>query len=70
MVLGSSYALSRNPELNLSLYDTDICQVQETKLLGIIIDNKLSWKKHINNIIAQMGNGISVVRRSKKQSNK
>lgn len=45
MVLGSNHTISKNPELNLRINDVCINQVHETKLLGIVIDNKLSWTK-------------------------
>lgn len=63
ILFGSSHIISSNPQLNIRINVISINQVQETKLLGITIDNKLSWKKHINKILAKMGNGISVIRR-------
>lgn len=50
-------------QLNLRINDVCINQVHETKLLGIVIDNKLSWTKHINKITAKMGGVISAIRR-------
>lgn len=58
ILFGSSHIISSDPQLNIRINDISINQVQETKLLGITIDNKLSWKKHINKILATMGNGI------------
>ena len=55
--------LNVKPDLNNYINEVPIIQVQEIKLLGIIIDNKLSWSKHINKIVAKMGNSISVVKR-------
>lgn len=48
-------------ESNLSLYVKDVIveQVQETKLLGIIVDSKLSWSKHIDKVVSKMGRGQS-----------
>lgn len=63
MVFGSNHTISKNPMLNLRINDVSINQVHETKLLGITIDNKLSWTKHINKITAKMGSGISAIRR-------
>lgn len=40
-----------------------LIQVQETKLLGVFLDERLSWSKHINKTVAKMGTGISVVKR-------
>lgn len=33
-----------------------------TKLLGVTVDSKLSWKKHIKKIV-KMGRGLSIMRR-------
>ena len=38
-------------------------QVKEAKLLGVIIDNKLNWKSHIENVINKISNVTGVVYR-------
>ena len=63
MIIGSNYNVARNPVLDIKLNDISIKQVHETKLLGVTVDNTLSWKKHICHIIAKMGRGISIIRR-------
>lgn len=40
-----------------------IKQVKETKLLGITIDNELTWKQHINKICIKMGGVLASVKR-------
>jgi hypothetical protein len=34
-------------------------EVEETKLLGVILDCKLLWSKHIDITVAKMGRGLS-----------
>lgn len=63
IVFGSNHTIRSNPVLNLTINNIGINQVQETKLLGIVIDSKLSWTNHINKITAKMGCAISVIRR-------
>lgn len=63
MILGSNYNINKNPVINIKINNTVIEQVHETRLLGVIVDSRLSWKKHISNIIAKMGRGISIMRR-------
>ena len=65
MVIGSYHSISKKPQLNLKIKEVCIKQVQETKLLGVVIDDKLTWKTHINKMVNKMGSGISVIRRCK-----
>lgn len=39
-------------EMNIPVY--------ETKLLDIIVDQHLTWSKHIENIASKMGGGVSM----------
>jgi hypothetical protein len=36
-------------------------QVEETKLLGVILDFKLPWSKHTDSMVVKMGRGLSVM---------
>jgi hypothetical protein len=38
-------------------------QVEETKLLGVTLDCKLSWSKNIDSMVVKMGRGLSVIKR-------
>lgn len=62
-VFGSKHLLMNEPKLKLYVKDMAVEQVQETKLLGIIVDSKLLWSKHIENVVSKMGRGLSVMRR-------
>ena len=64
MVVGSNYALRTDKTLSLSLQDATIEQVKEVKLLGVIIDETLSWSTQIKNTVGRMCNGIYAIRRS------
>lgn len=66
IVFGSNYSLRREPELKVYINNILIQQVKETKLLGIILDNKLSWSKHNDNTVKGMGKVLAVVRRCRK----
>ena len=63
ILLGSKHQLEENPKLDLFMNNIQIEQVYEVKLLGITIDNLMTWSKHIDNIVSRMGRGVSVVRR-------
>ena len=51
------------PTLNLYVGGMAVEQVQRTKLLGVIVDRKLSWSQHIDGVVNKMGRGLSVIRR-------
>ena len=38
----------------IKINGTEIAEVNETKFLGVIIDNQLSWKPHINALIKKL----------------
>jgi hypothetical protein len=38
----------------------EIEQVEVTKLLGVTLDCKLSWSKHIDTTLAKMGRSLSI----------
>ena len=55
--------LTNEPKLRLYVNDVAVEQVQETELLGIIFDNKLTWSKHIEKVINKMGKSLLTIRR-------
>ena len=43
--------------------NVEIDLVEETKLLGVTMDCKLSWSNHIDPTVARMGRGMSIIKR-------
>ena len=66
IIIGTNHSLSSKPKLSLTINKTVINQLEEVKLLGVIIDNKLSWDKHIQKVVTKMGNAISIIKRCAK----
>lgn len=52
----------RNDSLYIVLKGMEIDEVQDVKLLGVIIDDKWSCGKQINSIVKKMGRNISCFR--------
>lgn len=66
MAVGSKYFLKMTPTLHLLSGDTLIEQVEEIKLLGVIVDSKLSWNSQINQILQKMGRSMAIIRHCRK----
>ena len=50
---------------NIIFDDTPLERVSDIKFLGVTVDNKLSWKSHINNICNTISRNIGVINRLK-----
>ena len=51
---------------SLSIQGEVINQVKETKFLGVMVDNKLSWASHINYISKKISKGIGILCKARK----
>jgi len=53
--------LTRNTnaiDLNVSYENKQFSRIDSTKILGLIIDNNLSWHSHIDQMITKLNNSI------------
>ena len=67
----SSYLLYHNQKqlvsnFKIELNGVEIPRVNHAKLLGVWLDNKLSWDIHVNKLINRLKCGVGMLRRSKK----
>ena len=51
----------KTPTVNLKIDGELLSEVNKTKFLGIIIDNKLTWRDHINYISGKISRGIGIL---------
>ena len=51
--------------LNLSLGDHNIEWVSQSRLLGVTIDNKLTWSRHIQGVKKAFVNKLNLIKRSR-----
>ena len=51
-----------NPKFTVNLKNTIIEEQQTTSFLGVIIDNKLTWKSHIAHLCSKISKGIAILR--------
>ena len=54
---------SRHHVFNISINGQKLDPSKSVKFLGVIIDNKLTWQEHINNISSKIARGIGVIGR-------
>ena len=54
------------PILNISIDVHKIDETDHTKFLGVVIDNKLTWKNHISYITGKIAKGIGVITNARK----
>ena len=50
-------------QLNLVMNGVDVEQVEETKLLGVTLDCKLSCSKYIDSMVVKMERGLSIIKK-------
>ena len=65
MVIGSRQKLlvESHNEINIKLEDQVISNVDHAKSLGLIIDNRLSWSNHVNELCEKVTSAIGALRR-------
>ena len=56
--------------IELKIDGEKLSEVDKTKFLGVIIDNKLSWKEHVNYICGKIARGIGVIIKARAFLNK
>jgi hypothetical protein len=64
IVFGTNHSLNHKPQLNIVMNNVEIEQVEVTKLLGVTLDCKLSWSKHVDTTVAKLGRGLSIIKSS------
>ena len=56
--------------LSLKIDGNCLNRVSETKFLGVIIDENISWKSHIYNISKKISRGIGILKKARKYLNR
>ena len=55
-----------NPELTVNLNGIKLKKVDSTRFLGVIIDDKLTWEKHLTYLESKLKSAIVMIKRIKK----
>ena len=62
MLLGTKKRLNMSQKINIKIENTCIKNVSEQKLLGIHIDENLSWSNHLDHLCSLIASKISLLR--------
>ena len=57
-------------DLSINIANTSIDKVESTKFLGVYIDDKLSWKRHITYIKGKVARSIGILNKVRRSFNK
>ena len=66
MFLGPEIGLSSSDSLSISYNNVAIPTLKSTKLLGVFLDNRLTWDDQVKQITTKVGRKIGVLLRSRK----
>ena len=65
MIMGSPKMTSMIDQTDIILDNTKLDRVTKTKFLGVIIDENLTWKNHIDGITKTISRNISMINKLK-----
>ena len=61
-----THKIKIQPSVALSIEGQPIDEVDNTKFLGVYLDNKINWKKHISYISGKVARGIGLIIKARK----
>ena len=61
IVTNKNYSQRFRKKFRLNINKNNIKQVTEFKYLGVIVDNKLSWRKHIEFLVTKVSQASGVI---------
>ena len=65
MIFGNSVKLKKLKKFDIILDKTKISRTETAKFLGVVIDENLSWKDHINYIKGKIAKSVGILKRLK-----
>ena len=66
MIFSSKSQTNNTNDIKMTILNEKINRVSFTKFLGIIIDEKLNWHHHIDNIVSKVAGGIYAININKR----
>ena len=66
MVFGRGGGKSKEHVMNIKIEGTTLLVVKETKFLGIMLDNGLTWKAHASTFVKELSKSVGILSRARK----
>ena len=66
MLVGTHQRTAEADELVIEISNTRLERVNKFKYLGVLLDNNLSWKEHIEYISNKISSRLGILRRARK----
>ena len=54
------------PKITIKISNQTISQIEECRFLGVMIDNKLSWKAHIKHVSSKVAKSVGIISKARK----
>ena len=64
-VMNTNISNKISPNCDFLVNDVTLTPSLETKLLGVIVDNKLSFSNHANDLVSKCNSGLFLMRKLK-----
>ena len=55
----------RNNQLAITLNDQELQQVKQHKVIGVVVDENLQWREHVNGVFKKVSQTLALFRRIK-----
>ena len=65
IVTNKTYTVRYKSKFRLNINKNNIRQIDEFKYLGVIMDNKLTWKKHIEYLQTKLSIASGIIYRTR-----
>ena len=55
----------QNARLNITINELNLQQVNQQKVIGVVVDENLKWREHVNGVYKKISQTIALFRRIK-----
>ena len=63
MIIGSSQRLNKIDSISFEVDNIDLDEVSSFKYLGIVINNRLTWQDHVDQMLSKINKKLDLLKR-------